>query len=139
MLPGDDFLIGAAGGLLWRAAPAGRELLLVHRSRYDDWALPKGKLKPGETWAAAALREVREETGYTAQLGAFAGVVSYLHKSRPKVVLFWNMTVADERRGPLDAGEVAEAVWLPAPRALKRLAYADERRLVRDNLRAPLA
>jgi 8-oxo-(d)GTP phosphatase len=56
-------IIHAAGGLLWREADGQRLLAVVHRPRYDDWTLPKGKLDPGEEFAAAALREVGEETG----------------------------------------------------------------------------
>ena len=55
--------IAAAGGVLWREGDAGREVAVVHRPRYDDWSLPKGKLDDGEPHLVAALREIREETG----------------------------------------------------------------------------
>lgn len=67
----------AAGAALWRHqehpeqdnAAGAIEVALVHRPRYDDWSLPKGKLDPGETAAIAAVREIAEETGFTARLG----------------------------------------------------------------------
>ena len=61
--------VKAAGGVVWRRGDAGLELAVVHRPRYDDWSLPKGKLDPGETWEEAALREVEEEIGLRCRLG----------------------------------------------------------------------
>ncbi len=61
--------IRAAGGVVWRPRAGGVEVVLVHRDRYDDWTLPKGKLDRGETHKEAALREVLEETGIDCRLG----------------------------------------------------------------------
>ena len=63
--------IHAAGGVLQRTSVSGPEVLLIHRPRYDDWSLPKGKLKTWESWEAAALREVLEETGYRSTITNF--------------------------------------------------------------------
>jgi 8-oxo-dGTP diphosphatase len=123
--------IFAAGGVLQRATTAGPEIVVIHRPRYDDWSLPKGKLKSGETWEAAALREVREETGYRAVITSFAGPVTYPVDGRPKLVLFWNMHVdGDGRFRPTK--EVDTFEWLPPAVARARLNYAVERRLVAD-------
>src|ERR1051325_4813787 len=84
-------LIRAAGALLWQGTPGRRLVALVHRQRYNDWTLPKGKLKKGESWHQAALREVKEETGYDAQILGFAGAVSYEVNGRPKIVRYWHM------------------------------------------------
>ena len=61
-------VVRAAGGVVLRDGPSGREVLLVHRRRYDDWTLPKGKCEPGETDEDCALREVEEETGFACEL-----------------------------------------------------------------------
>jgi 8-oxo-dGTP diphosphatase len=64
--------------VLWRRDSVGRlQLALVHRPRYDDWSLPKGKVDPGETILATAVREVLEETGFAAKLGRFLTRVAY--------------------------------------------------------------
>ena len=68
------------------------EVLLVHRPKYRDWTLPKGKLEPGESHEQAALREVEEETGLVCELGRELGSTSYRDgKARPKVVRYWAM------------------------------------------------
>jgi 8-oxo-dGTP diphosphatase len=129
--------IRAAGGLVWREAEHGRQLLIIHRQRYDDWSLPKGKLEPGESWSEAARREVSEETGYAVTFQEFAGVTTYYHGRRPKVVLFWNMVVSGQ--ASLQASdeqskdEVDRMVWVDADQAATRLSYPDEKTLVTQN------
>src|SRR5687767_82796 len=109
-------LIRAAGGLLWRPVASGHEIAVIRRKRYEDWTLPKGKLDPGESWETAALREVREETGFDAKLLGFAGAVAYGTEKGPKVVRFWHM-LAVGAQGRLMESEVAELVWLPIDQA----------------------
>ena len=62
-------VIESAGALVWRVRDDELQVRLVHRPRYDDWSWPKGKLDPGETFQAAAAREVAEETGKPVVLG----------------------------------------------------------------------
>jgi 8-oxo-dGTP diphosphatase len=122
-------VVRAAGGLLWRSGPGGPRVALVHRPRRDDWSLPKGKLDEGEAWEAAALREVREETGCRARITAFAGASTSLQRRPPKVVLYWHMALVKE--GPLEArDEVDEVQWLPPDQALARLDHDSDRRLL---------
>src|SRR5687768_10182096 len=104
-------LIRAAGGLLWRPTKSGYEIAVIRRRKYQDWTLPKGKLDPGETWEAAALREVQEETGFRAKLLGFAGAVAYTTDKGPKVVRYWHMLPNGDPCS-LDK-EVDEIVWLP--------------------------
>ena len=128
-------VIRAAGGLLWRKVGGHKELAIIRRTRYGgDRTLPKGKLEPGESWQEAALREVWEETQCRARLGRFAGSVIYPVDGVPKVVLFWNMTLAgDCKFSPSD--EVDALEWLPAEEALKKLDYEGERALIEANLK----
>ena len=124
-------MIEAAGGLLWRDGPSGTQIAVVYRSRYGDWTLPKGKLKRGEPWHQAALREVKEETGCDAALGEFAGSVSYLVDGSPKIVLYWHMHLEGECEFE-PSEEVQKVVWLSPVEALQRLDYRAERQLLKE-------
>jgi len=84
--------VEAGGCIVWRLGPASPQVLVVHRPRYDDWSMPKGKLDKGETFLEAAVREVEEETGCTGTIGPELDSVSYLdHKGRSKIVRYWLM------------------------------------------------
>ena len=125
----DSPVIEAAGGILWRQTPRGPEIALIHRGRYDDWTLPKGKREPGETWQQTARREVHEETGLRAEPGDFAGAMGYTVKGRPKVVLYWNMRITGDPAF-IPNEEVDHMVWLPVEEAIKKMSYPDEIALV---------
>ncbi len=114
----------AAGGVLWRRRPDGDlEVLLVHRPRYDDWSIPKGKCDRGEADLACALREVAEETGLIGGVGPELPSQRYRdNKGRDKVVRYWAME-AISGDGQLEH-EVDEVAWLPLSAALVRLSYA---------------
>lgn len=131
-------VILAAGGLVWRDSPRGRELAVVHRPRYDDWTLPKGKLEPGERWQDAARREVEEETGLQVKLESFAGGCSYLTRRGPKAVLYWHMRVDGKFRfAPHDPSEIDALEWLTFDEAMARLTYDRERRVLAESAPAP--
>ncbi len=122
-------VIRAAGGLVWRPAAEGLEVLLVHRPRYDDWSLPKGKRHRGERDEDCALREVEEETGLRCRLASELPTVRYLVGLAPKVVRFWAMTaVSGEAVG--DGQEVDVVRWLPAGSARDTLDRRGERRVL---------
>jgi 8-oxo-dGTP diphosphatase len=117
--------IEAAGGMVVRDG----EIALVHRPRYDDWTLPKGKLDPGESFEQAAVREVEEETGVRAELVRELPATTYEVNGRPKLVRYWLMEVADER--PFAANdETDELRWVPVDEALRLLSYERDRELV---------
>ena len=126
--------IFAAGGVVWRRGEGGVEVVLVHRPRYDDWSLPKGKLDKGESFEEAALREVEEETGLRCELGPFLDEVGYRdHKDREKLVRWWAMEAGEGEFAPDD--EVDELRWTPLDEAASMLTYEIDRRLL-ERLRA---
>jgi 8-oxo-dGTP diphosphatase len=117
--------ITAAGGVVMRDGLVG----VVHRPRYDDWSLPKGKLDEGETFAEAALREVWEETGLHCSLGRSLPDVRYSVRDRPKVVRYWVMSVVEDP-GFSPNDEVDELRWLAPPDALALLTYDRDKEVV---------
>lgn len=122
-------VVEAAGGVLWRPTDDGPEFAVVHRPKYDDWSLPKGKLDAGETHEQAAVREVREETGFTATLERSLPDVSYDDaKGRPKRVRYWAMRAIDGSFAAND--EVDRLQWLPGARARTMLTYDRDRDLL---------
>lgn len=122
MSAGPDLVL-AAGGVVWRRTRAGElEVVMVHRPRYDDWSLPKGKLDPGETDEDAARREVEEETSVVAELGPELPTTTYLDRSgKHKRVRYWAMTVVSGV--PAGANEVDQAEWVPLEEAARRISY----------------
>jgi 8-oxo-dGTP diphosphatase len=118
--------VRAAGGVV---VSHGR-VALIHRPKYDDWSLPKGKLDPGESWEEAALREVREETGVPCRLLDELPSVAYRDsRGRPKTVRYWRMEPAGEA-GEVDGSEVDELRWARPAEALELLTYERDRDLV---------
>lgn len=123
--------VEAAGGVVVRAGEEGPEVVLVHRPRYDDWSLPKGKLERDESFEAGALREVAEETGWRCRIVRELEPARYAdHKGRPKLVRWFLMEPLAEEG--LDPGEeVDELLWLPLAEAIPRLDYEHDRALLR--------
>jgi 8-oxo-dGTP diphosphatase len=122
-----DVEVRAAGGVPWRRGAAGLEVLVIHRSRYDDWSFPKGKLDPGESWEQAAVREVWEETGLVTVLGDELGSTAYRDRhGRQKHVRYWSMAVAADA-GFTPGDEVGERRWVPSGEAEELLTYERDR------------
>lgn len=113
--------IVAAGAVVTRPGPDGTEYLVIHRGYRSDWSFPKGKLDPGEHVLGAAVREVREETGYAIKLGVPLPTQSYKVNGALKDSYYWHAEVIDGAFVPND--EVDEIAWLPFDKAKKKLTY----------------
>ncbi|MBV5242818.1 NUDIX hydrolase [Mycolicibacterium sp. PAM1] len=129
--------IMAAGAVLWRPQDGtdAPEIAIIHRPRYDDWSLPKGKVDPGETDTVAAVREIEEETGFRSHLGRRLPTVTYPVDGAVKKVRYWAARAVGGEFVPND--EVDEMKWLPADRAIAELGYPHDRKVVRRFLKLP--
>ncbi len=124
---GPDVL--AAGAVVIRKGPGGREVLLVHRPKYDDWAFPKGKQDPGEHITVTAVREVLEETGVEIRLGRpLRPQVYAVSGGRQKQVHYWvgHVLGDDDVSSYLINAEIDDLAWLSPEAAAERLTYLDD-------------
>ncbi|UQX89955.1 NUDIX hydrolase [Jatrophihabitans telluris] len=126
----------AAGGVVWRGNPADPRIALVHRPRYDDWTLPKGKLQRDEHPLAAAVREVYEETGALVATGRRLTRTEYSLQDSSKRVTYWAMHYVSGEHTP--SREVDRLLWLPVAEANDLLTYALDRTVLADFVAAPL-
>lgn len=139
-------VIRAAGGVVWRSIAhevdedRRVEIALIHRPRYDDWSLPKGKLAAGETDIEGAVREVFEETGFRVRVGRQLGKVRYLKTSGgmtlPKVVRYWAMEAESGTFSP--TREVDELIWLTPGEAEKILTHPHDVEILERFIRGPI-
>jgi 8-oxo-dGTP diphosphatase len=118
--------VKAAGGVVVRDG----KVAVVHRPRYDDWSLPKGKLEPGEGFEEAAVREIAEETGVRARIVRELDSDRYTdNRGRPKLVRWYLMDVDDAGEFTPD-DEVDELRWLAPDRARDLVSYDHDRALL---------
>ncbi len=134
-LPPSEPLVRAGGGVVRRRTQNGKvEYALVHRPRYDDWSLPKGKVDPGETDEEAALREVEEETGVRCTLGPELEATRYRdRKGQLKQVRYWLMEPVDSKTPKFRPNhEIDEVRWCSAADAGKLLSHDHDRKLIAE-------
>jgi 8-oxo-dGTP diphosphatase len=128
--------VRAAGGVVWRPRDGKVEVALIHRPRYDDWSLPKGKLEDGETELAGAVREVGEEIGSAVAVSRRVGETSYPVPAGLKRVTYWVMR---HLGGAFDPTSEVDAVdWLRPKAARERLTYDFDRRVMAEFAAVPI-
>lgn len=122
-----DLAVYAAGGLVWRLVDDKIRILLIHRTKYRDVTLPKGKVDPGEMLAETAVREIFEETGIRVVLGAPVGVSRYTMANRKqKIVHYWATEATDDAvraSSFVPNREIAAVEWVSLKKARTRLSY----------------
>ncbi|MGC4805298.1 NUDIX hydrolase [Micromonospora sp. DT233] len=123
-------VIRAAGGVVWRPDADGVLVCLVHRPRYGDWSLPKGKLEAGEHPLSAAVREVAEEADVRAVPQVRLPTVRYRSEGRPKVVDYWSLRAVAEGGFQPDT-EVDDIRWLPVEQAARLVNYPHDAEVLR--------
>jgi 8-oxo-(d)GTP phosphatase len=143
-VPTNAPIVRAAGAVLWRpttdsAGPGKIEVAVIHRPRYDDWSLPKGKVDPGEIEPVTAVREIHEETGFRAHLGRRLVSVSYPIDKGVKKVRYWAARVDPAFSGDFTPNdEVDKLLWLPVAEAMKKLGYPLDRKVLRRFAKQPV-
>lgn len=136
--PEQTTTIRAAGAVAWRPGDNGLpEILLVHRKKYDDWSLPKGKAASGEALPLTAVREVLEEGGARLALGRRLRPVRYAVDGRTKVVSYWSARVTGCDEGAVPNGEVDKVAWMSVERAKERVTYPHDSGVLDDFVGAP--
>jgi 8-oxo-(d)GTP phosphatase len=133
-----EAVIRAAGGIVWRTGPAGLEVAIVHRPKYDDWSYPKGKCEPGEHILRTAMREVAEETGAEVLLGRALRTLTYRTQAGVKQVSYWVARCTDPGSF-VPNREIDDLRWRPASTVGGELSYPADAGLARDFLAAPAA
>jgi len=141
----DSSVIRAGGGVVWRTSGNSSEnpiieVAIIHRPRYDDWTIPKGKLVPGESELEGAIREVTEETGYRVQLSRPLGEVTYEktegRRTRLKVVRYWSMHAEGGLFSP--SREVDQLRWVSVGEATKLLTHERDQELLKSFAAGPI-
>jgi 8-oxo-dGTP diphosphatase len=123
--------IMAAGAVLYRINQDEIEIGLIHRPRYDDWSFPKGKIEFGESFLAAAHREVFEETGYAAKFGPLIAEIQYLAEGVPKRVKYWAAHAISAAKPITDLQEVDEFEWHSLKSAKAKLTHEEDRKVLK--------
>lgn len=126
----------SAGGVILRERDNGPQVLLIHRDRYDDWSLPKGKGEADELLPETALREIREETGVEAVLDLRLPSIRYETSKGSKVSHYWRARVRRQRNRRPDQ-EVSAVKWFAVADALAKVSYPDERNLITQAIESP--
>jgi 8-oxo-dGTP diphosphatase len=117
--------VRAAGAVVWRERESDGcvEVCLIHRPKYDDWSLPKGKLDEGEDFEEAAVREVHEEIGVRGTLTEELPPATYSdHKGRSKLVRYWLMEAGEVPEFEVN-DEVDEIKWCTPGEAARCVTY----------------
>ncbi|MDD7929283.1 NUDIX hydrolase [Microbacterium thalli] len=122
-----DTAVYAAGGVVWRWVEGKVKVLIIHRTKYRDLTLPKGKVEPGEMLAETAVREIREETGIAVRLGPPVGVSKYrLPSKKQKIVHYWAAEATElaiRVSTFVPNKEIAALEWMGLKKARSRLSY----------------
>ena len=123
--------IVAAGGVVWRRDIEGEiEVLLVHRPRYDDWSLPKGKAEEGEALISCAYREILEETSLSIKLGPYIGSVEYYVPDGLKSVAYWSASLVEDHSSFHANEEVDQIIWLDLQSAAFKATRESDREIL---------
>ena len=130
-------MIFAAGAVIWRRNKKNVEIALVHRPRYDDWSLPKGKQDPGEAMVSCAYREVIEETNLKVGFGPYIGDTEYFVADGLKKVHYWSARLAEDSPEFHPNEEVDLLEWHSIESALDKATRDSDREIIQKFVTIP--
>ena len=130
-------IIIAAGAVVWRRVEKQVEIALVHRPRYDDWSLPKGKQDPGEALIACAFREVIEETNLKVAFGPYIGDIEYFVTDGLKQVSYWAARLVEGSTEFHPNDEVDALAWYSIEAAIEKVTRDSDREIIEKFLNIP--
>ena len=125
----------SAGGVVFRRQEAGAVILVI-KDAYKNWGFPKGHVEPGEEAAAAALREITEETGLT-ELVNHGRIqdIDWFFRFRGKLIhktcTFYLVESPSGEPQPQHDEGITACRWLGIEEALTTLSYANAREVLR--------
>jgi 8-oxo-dGTP pyrophosphatase MutT (NUDIX family) len=131
-IQGETKIVLEGGGIITRDID--KHVLIIHRKKYNDWTLPKGHFETADTSLdKTALREVKEETGYDAEIISVADILTYRVKNELRVVLYFVMRTKSTAQ-PLSSEDKDDVTleWLPVQEAIKRLSFEQQKELLKN-------
>ena len=130
-------IVIAAGSVIWRKRDNQIQIALVHRPRYDDWSLPKGKQDPGESLIACAYRETLEETNLKVSFGPYIGDIEYFVAEGLKKVYYWSARLADDSPEFHPNEEVDLLEWHSLQDAIEKSTRDSDREIIEKFVNIP--
>jgi 8-oxo-dGTP diphosphatase len=127
----------AAGSVIWRKRDNQIQIALVHRPRYDDWSLPKGKQDLGESLIACAYRETLEETNLKVSFGPYIGDIEYFVAEGLKKVYYWSARLADDSPEFHPNEEVDLLEWQSLEDAIEKSTRDSDREIIEKFVNTP--
>jgi 8-oxo-dGTP diphosphatase len=127
----------AAGAVVWRQEKKEVQIALVHRPRYDDWSLPKGKQDGSESLISCAYRETLEETNLKVSFGPYIGDIEYFVADGLKKVHYWSARLADDSPEFHSNEEVDLLEWHSFESAIEKVTRDSDREIIEKFVNTP--